>query len=296
MRDYKNVKVPRTYRTGSSRVTIKRVETGHGLRRPEKSAGTFRSALLKLLIIGVLSGGAWLGWQAYRTVTQAELFQISGVDVKGVRRLDEADIKNIVGVFTGRNIFRADLTAAVKTAKANPWVKTARIQRSLPNRISMVITEREPYAILDTGKGRFLMDDEAVIIERVSPEKAGAWRLPVIAVKDYRAGAGEQVTAEGMGEVLTVLSEIASRGGWQPDAVTIKADSAESLTIVFGDHEFKLGSGNYAEKLRRLAEVMADVKQRGLAIAYVDLRPERQVAVMVMNGRGQGSGSRGKGK
>ena len=40
-------------------------------------------------------------------------------------------------------------------------------------------------------------------------------------------------------------------------------------------------AGNYAEKLRRLAEIMADVKQRGLEIAYVDLRPERQAAVMV---------------
>jgi cell division septal protein FtsQ len=50
--------------------------------------------------------------------------------------------------------------------------------------------------------------------------------------------------------------------------------------VFYAEHEFKIGSGRYGEKLRRLAEVMADVKERGLEISYVDLRPERQTAVM----------------
>ena len=42
-------------------------------------------------------------------------------------------------------------------------------------------------------------------------------------------------------------------------------------------------------------EVMADVQQRGLEIAYVDLRPERQAAVMVKESKVQGQGARAKG-
>ncbi|MGE5809197.1 MAG: hypothetical protein ACM32I_08730, partial [Nitrospirota bacterium] len=66
------------------------------------------------------------------------------------------------------------------------------------------------------------------------------------------------------------------------------ADSPEALSVEYADHEFKIGSGRYGEKLRRLAEVMADVKERGIEIAYVDLRPERQTAVMVKNDKGKG--------
>ena len=62
--------------------------------------------------------------------------------------------------------------------------------------------------------------------------------------------------------------------------VTVRADSPETLSVVYAGHEFRIGSGRYGEKLRRLAEVMADVKERGIEIAYVDLRPERQTAVM----------------
>ena len=68
----------------------------------------------------------------------------------------------------------------------------------------------------------------------------------------------------------------------------------ETLSVVYASHEFKIGSGNYSEKLRRLAEVMADVKQRGLDIAYVDLRPERQAAAMVVKNADQRTGPKAK--
>jgi len=294
MRDYKNVKVPKKYRTSSNRVTVKRVEMGRASRGIAK--GGLKSAALKCLVIIVIAAGSWLGWQAYRIITHADLFQIAGVDVKGVRQLSEADLKTIVGAFTGQNIFRVDLDATVRRARANAWVKSVSIYRNLPNRISMVIIERVPFAFLDTSGGRYLMDSEGVIIDSVRKENASAWSLPIVAVKGYRARIGEQVTSEGLGEAMMLLSEIATQGGWRLEDVTAKADNSEALSLLYAGHEFKLGNGRYKEKLRRLAEVMADVNRRGLDVAYVDLRPDRQVAVMVKNYRGKGPGSGVKGK
>jgi cell division septal protein FtsQ len=301
MRDYKNVKVPRKYRTPAGRASVKRVETGRAKGRTGNSAAEFKKALLNILAVLVLAGVSWLGWQAYQLLTQAELLQISGVDVQGVQRLTEADLAGIAGMFKGQNIFRVDLEAAARQAHKNSWIKDIRIYRRLPNRISMTVVERVPDAILDTGSGRYLVDNEAVVIERLAQEGASAWPLPVIAVKDCKAEPGEPVNSEGMTEALTLLAEISSRGGWWLSKVMVKANSPETLSVVYASHEFKIGSGNYAEKLRRLAEVMTDVKQRGLDIAYVDLRPERQAAAMVVKkastpSRVQRTGFRGKGK
>ena len=160
----------------------------------------------------------------------------------------------------------------------------------------MVFIERVPTVVLDTGAAQYLIDDEGVIIERLKKEHFSAYQLPVVAIKDYRARPGDQVMSDGIHEALTLIAEISARGGWKLADVTIKADSPESLSILYAEHEFKIGSGKYAEKLRRLGEVMADIQQRGLEIAYVDLRPERQAAVMVKESRVQGSGSRVKGK
>jgi len=298
MRDYKNVKVPRSYRSNSNRVTVKRAEVGRAARRSRTGGAGIRTAALRIIMVVVLIAGGVLAWQAYQTLLHAEMFQIAGVDVKGAKQVSETDLRTITGVFTGQNIFRVDLEAVVRRARANPWVQDVRIYRRLPNRISMVLTERVPYALLETGAGRYVMDNDGVVIEKIANDNASAWQFPVVVVKDHRVRSGEQVTSEGMAEALMLIAEIAERGGWRLHEVTIKAGSPETLSVLYADHEFKIGTGNYAEKLSRLAEILSDGKQRGLEIAYVDLRPERQAAVMVKNvgGKGQGTGARVKGK
>jgi len=287
MRDYKNITVPRSYRANAKRTSVKRVNVGRTPGRPDAGAHGLKSVALQVLVVIVILAGVWLGWQAYLLVTHAEMFQIAGVDVKGVKQLSESDLKEIAGMFNGQNIFQVDLEAAVRRARAHPWVRDVRIYRQLPNRVSMVFSERVPAAVLDTGSGRYLLDSDAVIIDRIAKETAQKWPFPVVAIKDLRARPGEQVATDGMREAQTLMAEIAARGGWQPAEVTIRAGSSESITLVYKGHEFRMGSGNYPEKLRRLAEIMDDVKQRKLDIAYVDLRPERQAAVMVSKNSAQ---------
>ena len=46
-----------------------------------------------------------------------------------------------------------------------------------------------------------------------------------------------------------MLGELSSRGGWNmPANVTIRANSRETLSIVYGDNEYKIGTGNYPRK------------------------------------------------
>jgi len=293
VRDYKNVRVPRSHRTATNRTVAKRITARRG---PKKGTVKINHVLAKALILAVIVSGCYLGWQSYIWVIGSEAFQIAGVDVSGVRHVSQNELKNIAGVFTGQNIFRVNLEEAVRRARANPWVKEVRIYRRLPNRVSMVVSERLPAAVLDTGSGQFLVDSEGVIIDRLSKESASAQPLPMVAIKDYKARLGDQVGTEGMAEALTLLAELSARGGWKLAEITIKANSPETLSVMYADYEFKIGSGNYSEKLRRLAEVMADVKQRNLNIAYVDLRPERQAAVMVVKKGVQGPGIKNKGR
>ncbi len=279
MRDYKNVRVPNRYRSRPARTSVKRAET-RGMAGPRNGGNVLRG-FLQMLFAAAVAGCCWGAWQGYDQLTHAEMFQIAGVDVKGVRELGDADLKAIVGPFTGQNIFKADLPAAVRRARANAWVRDVRINRSLPNRISITVTERVPFAVLVTESGRYLIDNEAVVIERATAERLQGRPLPAIAIREYRPRTGDPVTTEGINDALTLLAELSARGGWDMSSVTVNAASAETMSIVYADHEFRIGSGRYGEKLRRLAEVMADVKQRNLTVAYVDLRPEHQAAVMV---------------
>jgi cell division septal protein FtsQ len=295
MRDYKNVKVPRSYRTTNRRTTTKRLNVGRG---PARRSGAEKGALGAIFVVLLTAGLCYGGWEAYRWLTTAEMFQIAGVDVRGVRSVSDADIRELAGMFTGQNVFRVDLDAATRRALANPWVREVRIERSLPNRISMIFTERAPRAVLQAANGRYLMDGEGVVMVPVPKDEAAIAGLPVIAGRDFRAVPREAVTARAVAEALELAQELVARGGWDPGAVTVKADTPETITIVYADHEFRMGSGSYGEKLKRLGEIAADMRQRGLEYSYIELRPERQAAVMVMKdkSKGQGPVSRGKRK
>jgi len=281
MRDYKNVKVPRSYRGGAERVSVKRVQVGRSSVLPRQGRSGQRGALLAVIAAIVIAAAAYLGWQGYRSIMHADLLVVSGIDINGVKHMGERDLRELANVFTGQNIFQVDIAAAVRRAHANPWIKEARIYRKLPNRITMVFVERTPFFILDTGSARYLLDGEAVVIGRIEKEDAPAWPLPVVAIRDYRARPGEQALSEAVTEAMTLIAELSARGGWRLADVTIKAASPDSLSVIYDEHEFKIGRGRYGEKLRRLAEVMADAQERGLEIAYVDVRPERQAAMMV---------------
>lgn len=290
MRDYKNVTVPRRYRTTkNSRATTRRVQAGPLRGSKRGGAKNALGTVLAAALTAALCYGAWAG---YRWLTTSELFLIAGVDVKGTRRVTDEEVRGIAGAFTGQNVFQVDIGAAVRKASANPWVRTVRIERKLPNRISMVVEERLPRAVLDAANGRYLMDDEGVVIvpaRESDPVTAG---LPTISIKAWRAAMREPVTGEALPTALLLLDELALRGGWDLASATVRADSPEAVAVVYAGHEFRFGTGDYAEKLRRLGEIVSDMNRRGQEYTYVDLRPERQAAVMLRQDGSRGAGGR----
>lgn len=293
MRDYKNVRVPGNYRKASGRTTVRRVEVAPGRgKRGSSATGTLGSIVVLILTVALCYGA----WEGYTWLTHAEMFLIAGVDVKGVHRVREDEVRAMADLFTGQNIFRVDPAAAVKRARANPWVEDVRIERKLPNRISMDFTERTPRAVLLATNGRFLVDGGGTVITTATAGDPATSSLSAVAIRDWRAVPGEPVTGGVLQDAFTLLDALAERGGWEMGKVTVKADTTETVAIVYAKREFRIGCGNYEEKLRRLGEIVSDMNRQGIEYAAVELRPERQAAVMVVKDRGKGQGAGGKGK
>lgn len=279
MRDYKNVKVPRKYRTVTKRTVNRRVEVGPA--RGRGRGGRAKEVLVAMLSVAVTLALGYGAWTGYHWVTTAEVFQIAGVDVKGARKVSDQDIREAAALFTGQNVFRVDISEAVRRASENPWVRQVRIERRLPNRISMVFEERSARAVLQAANGRFLMDGGGTVIVPARDDDGVSAGLPAIAIRGLRAEPGSGVESEALPAALELLDELALRGGWDLAEVVVRAESAETIAILYAGREFRIGRGAYPEKLRRLGEIVSDMNRRRLDYAYVELRPERQAAVMV---------------
>src|SRR5947199_331185 len=76
-----------------------------------------------------------------------------------------------------RSVIRIPLDARRSALEELPWVESASVQRILPNRIRVEITERTPIAFLRNGTELALIDVHGVILDRPRGEN---FQFPIV--------------------------------------------------------------------------------------------------------------------
>src|ERR1700676_4327083 len=99
------------------------------------------------------------------------------IDIQGNRFVLPEVIAEKFSADLGRSVVRVPLTERREALETLPWVEQARVQRVMPNRIRVEITERTPVAFLRTAIELSLVDSHGVIFER---PVEGEFRFPVV--------------------------------------------------------------------------------------------------------------------
>jgi len=119
---------------------------------------------------GAAAGGWWLwqaGWVAHAAgkarwaaiAATADMgFRVENVLVLGRRETPRDDLLKAVRLARGAPILAFDPQAAKQRIEALPWVKSASVQRRLPDTVFLRVVERKPLAVWQ-HKGRFALID-----------------------------------------------------------------------------------------------------------------------------------------
>src|SRR5271168_5144408 len=99
------------------------------------------------------------------------------IEVRGSRYVPPDAIAEKFSADMGRSVVRVPLTERREALESLPWVEEAHVQRVLPNRIRVEITERTPVAFLRTASDLSLVDSHGAIFER---PVEGEFRFPVV--------------------------------------------------------------------------------------------------------------------
>lgn len=207
------------------------------------------------------------------------------IEVEGNRFVAREAIVEKFRGDVGRSTVRIPLEERRKEIESLAWVEQAWVQRALPNRIRVEITERTPVAFLRTGSELALVDAHGAILDRPAE---GEFRFPVV------AGIGETMPREErekrMSLFATFMKEIETARPGADDRVSEAdlsdaADLRATLTglgsavggappvlVHFGDSDF----GN---RYHLLAENINQWRASAGSVDSVDLRFARQVVV-----------------
>jgi len=97
-------------------------------------------------------------------------FGLSQVSVTGYRYTLDSDIFDAIGFEHARTMLGFDARAAQDRIERLPWVERASIERVLPDRLEVRISERSPAAVWRRGDRNFLIDQSGRVLAAVPRE------------------------------------------------------------------------------------------------------------------------------
>src|SRR5580692_10874148 len=183
-----------------------------------------------------------------------------------------------------RSVLRIPLDARRAQLEQLPWVESASVQRILPNRIRVELTERTPIAFLRNGTELALIDAHGVILDRPEGEDL---HFPIVTglpdsmpreerekrMQTYqeflrdadlvRSGSSDRVSEIDLSnakDLRVVMTGLAS------------ATDSQAVTIHFGNSDF---TGKY----RMLVDNFAQWQANAGHVQSIDLQYARQVVV-----------------
>jgi cell division protein FtsQ len=205
------------------------------------------------------------------------LLHVRRVQVSGSKHVTGADIERAAHIGSDTNLLLLSTSSVVNATEGLPWVRHARVERSLPGTVRVKIVERTPVLVLARGSTRWLLDRTGFII---APAHGGYHRLPTLAgVHVPPLGAGVQLTAgTGAGAVKAwrslppnLIHRVVAIFAPTEDAITLSLK--DGTTVRYGP-PVQMKNKNHV-----LLALLHKIAVDGTGASYIDVRVPTSPAV-----------------
>jgi cell division protein FtsQ len=293
----------------SAHVLTSRVETlrarlrGQADAETQPAASTPPARVPRLMqVVGVclaLASAYGLARFVQKHLTTAPAFAIDAIDVKGLARVERAELLQAAGLALGVNVFAQRPEEIRARLLRHPWILSAQVERKLPSRIAITVQERAPVALLvveacaagsaksdddpicEEASSLYLVSDDAMLFKRLSGKDPVD--LPVITgVTRQRFASDPDLQRRILVEAVALMRDYRNSGLWQRNALgEIHLESNDGYSLYVGEDltYVRLGAKPFDQKLLRLKKVFERLEREHARAEYIYLdneqRPDR---------------------
>lgn len=208
--------------------------------KPGRRRRSWRTAFFLLAAAGVVGIAAW-------ALLGSRLLVVRSVVVTGTHMVPVSEVLAAAGVEPGTPLIRVNTGQVAARVDAIRQVRSARVTRSWPDRVLIVVQERTPaLAVAAPGGGFDLVDADGVIVRWAADRPADLPAYPAPAtVASLRGDPNLGAAAAVLGELpAQLLKSVESVSAPAPDQVTLQLSGG--ITVVWG------GPDRAAEKAEEL--------------------------------------------
>nr|WP_280265548.1 FtsQ-type POTRA domain-containing protein [Nocardia wallacei] len=176
------------------------------------------------------------------------LLSVRTVRIEGLAAVPEQQVRDVLRIPGGRSMLRLDTDAMARRVAAIPKVHSARVQRSFPGTVRILVQERTPVLFFDSPEGPHLLDGDSVEYA-IEPPPPGVPKLTT-----RTPGGSDPVTRA----AVTVLD--ASPPGLRVQVGEVVARSVSDIRLTLHDGRTVVWGG--ADDSARKAAVVLPVLTR----------------------------------
>ncbi|GAK49672.1 TonB box-like [Candidatus Moduliflexus flocculans] len=201
-------------------------------------------------------------------------FEISRIGIRGHVRLTPQAIVEHLNLPRHTNIFHVRLHDIQQKVESLPWIRHADVFRQFPDKLSIIVTEREPFALVKLDE-LYLIDRDGVILGSLA--SGSAIRLPII-TGSLLTQLNENGVSSQLQEAFHALDDVMQHPLLQ-HVRKIRLECSENVAFLVSDTspEIRLSLKTYQQGLQRLEKIYADLPKDTLA--SIDLRFEKRIVV-----------------
>ena len=256
--------------------------------RRKKFSGRSWPFYRRVLVLGVVGiAGLSAAWTAGRFLLYGQqmlLIKPEQIEVNGNHIVSREAVLQQFVHDRGRSVLRVPLDARRSALEEISWVESATVQRILPNRLRVDLTERTPVAFLRNGTELALIDAHGVILDRPHGEDL---QFPIVTglsenMPRQERGKRMQTYQEFMNDIDLVRSGSSDRVS-EVDLANPKdlravmtgiasASDPQAVTIHFG-------AGDFTGKYRMVVENLAQWQASNGRVHSIDLQYAKQVVL-----------------
>ncbi len=240
-------------------------------------------------IIVVVSASVLVAWGLRRYLRSSPRFGLKTVLVSGNQRRSAHQIANRAELKLGKNIFTVDEQACKTAIEADPWIESAEVDKELPGRVQIKVSERDARLVASIGGQLYLIDSKGNLFKKL--EEGDPSDLPIVTgvKKDSVRRDLKGVTLR-LRRVIDLLADLErNRVAKRYPIQEIHVSAEGSLRVVVGMDgvALELGEPPYRLKVAKAKRILGELRYRKVRpdIIFLDNRahPERVVVRMRAN-------------
>ena len=249
-----------------------------------KSGSFYRRVFFGVLIGALLVAGCVFAARFALYSPAVLLEKPEQIEVKGNHIVSGEAVRQQFVHDRGRSVLLISLDARRSQLQELPWVEQASVQRILPNRIRVELTERTPVAFLRNGSELALMDAHGVLLYRPDGEE---FHFPIV------TGISESMPREERERHMQIYQEFLKdadlvRAGSRDNVSEVDFSNPRDLRVVMTGLSnatdpqavtLHFGQDNFTTKYKNVVDNFSAWQAKNRHIQSLDLQYSRQVVV-----------------